>query len=304
MNPRFALGTVAATVAGAAVFGSAVGQDGRKPAKPDLVIAERCRVILADEAVLASDRPGILEFVEPEEGSEVTAGQKVAGLNDEVAAAALRVAEATAKNDIEIRYAEKAAAVSEAEYKRALQANRRTKDAIPEVEIERLRLSVDRAKLQIEKASLDQQVAKFQAEEKAAELATYQIVCPIDGLVTRVLKHQGEAVQQGDQILQVVRTDTVRVEGFVNVADVFRIEAGNPVRVRLDLPEAAPEVREQVFDGKLGFVDVTAHPVSKQVRVWAEVPNEGNLLRAGLPAVMDIIPAGETAAADPKGARE
>lgn len=304
MNPRFVLGAVAAAVAGAA-FGSAVGQEGRKPPRPsNLVVAERGRVILADEAVLASDRPGILEFVEPEEGSEVTAGQKVAGLKDEVAAAALRVAEATAKNDIEVRYAEKAAAVAEKEYQKALQANKRYKDTLPEVEVERLKLSVERAKLQIEKAALDQQVAKFQAEEKAAELATYQIISPIDGLVTRVLKHQGEAVQQGDQILQVVRTDTVRVEGFVNVADVFRIKAGDPVQVRLDLPEAAPEVRERVFDGKIGFVDVTANPVSKQVRVWAEVPNEGNLLRAGLPAVMDIIPAGETAAAGPKRNRE
>lgn len=297
MSIRLLLGTSSAAFGLATlVVGSAA--QGPAPSGSGVIVAQRCRVILADEAVLASDRPGILKFVEPEEGAQVSKGQKVAALNDEVAAAAVKVAEETAKNDIEIRYAQKSAEVSDAEYRKALQANKRTAGSLPEVEVERMRLSVERAKLQIEKAALDQSIARLTVDEKVAELATYQVICPLDGVVTRVMKHDGEAVQQGDPILQVVRTDTVRVEGFVNVADVFRVKAGDPVRVRLDLPEAAREVTERTFEGKIGFVDVTANPVSKQVRVWATVPNDGNLLRAGLPAAMEIVPTGEIAATE------
>lgn len=259
-------------------------------------------MILADEAVLASDRPGILEFVEPEEGAEVKKGQQVAGLKDEVAVAALKVAEETAKNDIETRYAQAAAAVAEQEYRKSIQANKRTKDAIPEVEVERLRLSAERARLQIEKAEMDREVARLQAEEKAAELATYQVICPIDGVVTRVMKHDGEAVQQGDPILQIVRTDTVRVEGYVHVADALRMKVGSPVRVRLggeslDVSRLPEGVRDRTFEGKIGFIDVTANLTTHQVRIWAEVPNEGNTLVAGLPVEMEVAPAGDAATA-------
>ena len=46
------------------------------------------------------------------------------------------------------------------------------------------------------------------------------------------------------------------------------------------LPEA---VRNRTFEGKIGFIDVTANLTTHQVRIWAEVPNEGNMLVAGLP---------------------
>lgn len=281
---------------------------GSKPtvSKPGALLVERGMITLSDEATLASDRPGILAFVEPKEGAKVKAKQKLAGLKDEVAVAALRVAEETAKNDIEIRYAEKAAEVAEAEHKKALQANIRVPTTLPEVEVERLRLSAERAQLQIEKAELDMIVAKAQRDEKAAELATYEILCPLDGVVTRVLKHQGEAVQQGDPILRVVRTDVVRVEGYVHAVDALRMKLGDPVSVKfgdeggigaLDVARLPERVRDRTFEGKIGFIDVTASPTTYQVRVWAEVANEGNLLLAGLPVQMEVMPASETAAA-------
>jgi hypothetical protein len=47
-----------------------------------------------------------------------------------------------------------------------------------------------------------------------------------------------------------------------------------------------------VFYGKIVFVDVSAQPVTGQVRVWAEVENRDNILRAGLNARMAINPQG------------
>ncbi|MDQ3331953.1 MAG: hypothetical protein M3552_15080, partial [Planctomycetota bacterium] len=90
--PRLIFGTTALAGVAALLLGSAIGQErstsgkaSTAPAKPavstsDIVVAQRSRVILDDEATLASDRPGILGFVEPAEGDRVTAGQQVAGL--------------------------------------------------------------------------------------------------------------------------------------------------------------------------------------------------------------------------------
>lgn len=304
MSLRLLLGSVVAVGAAAAVFGPAVGQDKADKKTAGVIVGQRGRVILADEATLASDRPGIVKFVEPEEGDRVKAGQKVAALKDEVAAAALAVAEETAKNDVEVRFAQKSSDVAKVEYERALEANRKSANNIPEIEILRYKLSYERAKLQIEKAQFDREVAFRQRDEKAAELATYQITAPFDGVVTRVLKQEGEAVQQGDPILQVVKTDVVRVEGWVDVAEAFRVKPGDAVRVRIDLPGLPERARGRLFEGKVGFIDVTVNPVTKQIRVWASVPNEGNLLKAGLPVAMEIAPSGETASADAAGARQ
>lgn len=268
----------------------------------EIVMAERCRIILDKEAVLAADRPGILEFVEPQEGDRVTAGQRIAGLKDQVAAASLAVAAKAAESDVDIRYAQKAAGMAEKALAKAQEANRRDPRNmnIPELEIERLRLDLDRSKLQIEKARLDREVAELQRDEKAAELETYQIVTPLDGIVTEVMKHEGEAVQQGDPILHVVKTDTVRIEGFISVADAFRVKPGDSVSVRLNAEELLglpKELAEKTFEGKIAFVDPTARLVSNGVRIWASVPNESNLLKAGLPAIMEVRPSGDLSAA-------
>jgi multidrug efflux pump subunit AcrA (membrane-fusion protein) len=104
-----------------------------------------------------------------------------------------------------------------------------------------------------------------------------------------------------------VKTDTVRVEGWVNVADALLLKPGDRVRVRIDpewLPGLSEAARKRVFEGKIGFIDVTVNPVNKQIRVWAEVPNEKNLLKAGLFTLMEITPAGDTETADAAGARK
>lgn len=267
-----------------------------------VVVAERCRIILDKEVVLAADRPGILDFVEPEEGDRVTAGQRVAGLKDEVAAASLAVAAKTAESDVDYRYAQKAAGVARKSLEKSIESNRVNPQMIivSELDIERLRLDAERAELQIEKAQLDREIAELQRDEKAAELETYQIITPIDGIVTEVMKHEGEAVQQGDPILHIVKTDTVRIEGFVSVADAFRVQPGDLVTVRLnaaELPGLPRELADKTFEGKVAFVDPTARLVSNGVRIWASVPNDSNLLKAGLPATMEVQPTGDLSAA-------
>src|SRR5262245_32037739 len=83
---------------------------------------EDCIVKLLDEVVLSCERPGILGTVSVREGDTVQEGALLAGLKDDVARAALAIAEAEAESDVEIRYAEAARGVADLEHERMVDA--------------------------------------------------------------------------------------------------------------------------------------------------------------------------------------
>jgi RND family efflux transporter MFP subunit len=266
---------------------------------------QRCHIKLIDHATLASDRNGILAFVDPDEMDEVREGQIVARLKDEIAAAALATAEKQATNDIEVRYAVKAAELAHVEHEKAVQANERRSglQVVPDIEVRRLKLAAERSDLQIEQAEHQLELNRLARDEARTNLDAHRVEAPFDGIVTRVYKKKGEAVRQGDPILELVNTDRVRVEGQAEIVDAWDIKPGDRVEVRLEelpaRPNRRPEVQQlfsarpevqQVFEGRIVFVDVTAESTSGRVRVWAEVANRDNILVAGLTARMTIYP--------------
>ena len=91
-------------------------------------------------------------------------------------------APAQAATDVEVRYAKKAAELADLEYQKALEANRRVKGAVSDLEIERLRLAVERAHLQVKQAELDlakQQFGKMYQANPAGWNLGFQMSMPI-----------------------------------------------------------------------------------------------------------------------------
>jgi RND family efflux transporter MFP subunit len=260
------------------------------------VVVQGCLVKVVKTARLATDRPGVLASVEPKEGDSVRKDQLVARLMDEVPQANLDVANLVADDRVEIQYAKKLNAVDAAEYAKNLEANQKHENTVPDIEVQRSKLAMERSKLQIDKAEHEMAVNRLKAKQAEAELNTYRILAPFDGVVTSVLKHPGEAVHQGDTILEVVNTDVVQVEGRVSDTDIWNVKVGSPVIVHLRVGQADLEVEKQEFHGRIGFVDVVASYSSHATRVWAEVPNPNNILRPGLNATMTILPASSAAA--------
>ncbi len=210
---------------------------------------------------------------------------------DDVAQASLEVAKLVADDDIEIQYATKLNEVDTKEYEKSLAANLQHYNTVPQLDILRAKLNMEKSQLQINKATHEIKVNLLKAKQAEAELKTYRIRAPFDGVVTSILKHRGEAVHQGDTILEVVNTAVVRVEGKVNERDIWNVKVGSPVIVHLSIPDIKLDVEKQAFRGKIGFVDVVANSVSFETRVWAEIANPNNVLRPGLQATMTILPA-------------
>jgi RND family efflux transporter MFP subunit len=238
------------------------------------------------ESLLATDRPGVIGLVKPTEGDHVEKGDLLVELRAEEAKAQLAVARQEASTDVNERFARAQLDVSQAELDKALSANRKYPNAVSQVELDRLEFTRDRADLQIEQAIQEREVATLRVGEALARVDASEIRAPFSGYVTRVLKNVGEAVRQGDPLIQLRNTSRVKVEGYVSVAQAQRLKRGLPVEVHLDSPEALYEPKPH--KGTLHFVDVAVDPVNGRVRVWAEVENPDNELRAGLTARMYI----------------
>ena len=269
-------------------LGLTIGTTNATAQKP--VEAKSSRVLPIEEATLSFSLPGVLEMVAPQQGSEIKEGELIISLKDEVARVQRDVAKKEADNDVEIRYAEKASEVAQAEYEKALDANRRLEYTVSTLEIERLKLAAERALLQIEQAEFQLAVAALRADEAEANLRMHHITAPFDGVVTDRFKTRGQAVSQAVPVLNVIRTDAVKVEGWVTLAESARIKPGDKVTIQLQLPDGALPLGERPFEGVLRGEAPDVDPIRLQVRVWAEIPNPDNILKVGLGAKMTITP--------------
>ncbi len=270
--------------------------------KPEPVL-ERCLVSLVEEAKVSAGEAGLLVEVTVKPGDTVTAGQAIAKIDDDQpqmekrkAQAEYEQAFAKSESDVDIRYAVAAERVAEAESNKARESHTKVPGSVTEVERERLKLNEQKSELQIEQAQLEQSLSKLAALSKQVEVQTAEInikrrliTSPLDGVVVDVLRHQGEWMQLGEPLAHLVRTDRLRVEGYVDAAKYDPEEIrGRPVTVEVRL---ANDRRER-FEGKIVFVSPLVES-GGDYRVFAEVPNRKAasgewLLRAGQTASMTI----------------
>jgi hypothetical protein len=266
-------------------------------AAADYVTAVNCRVKFVERRTLSVERPGILSEA-AREGERVQAQQVVLKVYDAVPKSARDVAKARAENEADVDAAKIEQDAAEFEHQTHLMANESRPGTYTEIDIRRVQLAAELAAAKVQQAQNELDISRCLLQQAEDELDTYYVRSTISGLVTRAFKGSGEAVQLGEPILEVVNTETVRIEGFVPLADAWRIKVGMPVTVHVDLAgghEQSPSVERShtpgsvvAVRGELGFVDVDVQPVAKVVRVWADVPNKDDLLRDGLAAELTI----------------
>ena len=247
------------------------------------ILVRHCTISLIDHVTLAADRAGILGQVPFEEGDEVAEKALVAQLINDEAAARLELSVSAAESDIGIRLAEKTRDVAEAELRQAELLNQ-TRQVYTEFEMRRLRLTLDQTILEREKAVHEQRLKSLEQAVAQAQLKSHDVVSTFGGMVVRVFKKRGEAVQQGEPLLEIASDKRLRIEGYLPVEEARLLKPGDEVLVELDgeTPAKAP-VR-----GRLRFVDVSVQRVTQEVRIWAEVDNTDRILKPGQQATLRI----------------
>lgn len=245
--------------------------------------------IKGKQVTLAFERPGLVTDVVPREGLKVLKGDIIAKLNDEAARYTYESAKLEASNDVDIRFADKSMELAETEYQKAVDSNKRIPNTVVDIEVQRLKLAFERGELQLEQAQHQQKVNKLTAQEAGAQLKTFEIKAPFDGTVVKLHKFVGEAVSQGDPIVELVNIDQVRIKGAVSIQDRHKIKIGDRVQVKIHPIFDYPGT-ERVFEGRLTMIDLELGDSIDSLDVWAEVDNFDNLLLPGLLTVMQIIP--------------
>ncbi|MBV8232785.1 MAG: efflux RND transporter periplasmic adaptor subunit, partial [Planctomycetaceae bacterium] len=117
-----------------------------------------------------------------------------------------------------------------------------------------------------------------------------EIVSPHDGIIVEVYKRVGESTMLNMPIYKVVAIDRMRVTGYLDVGDAWRVRQGQTVRIMPELEGGDLPIERKVFEGKITFVDSEIDPKTRTCRVFAEVENRGGLLRSGLECRMEISP--------------
>lgn len=262
---------------------------------------ESVLVSLIEQVEVPAQEAGVLVSLAVREGQLVTEGMVLGQIDDAEAQFALtraRIELENAKkqsgNDIRVRFAKKAAEVAAAELKRSTDALERFAKSVSETEIERLKLTAQKAVLEIEQAAHEFEIAEYtrqvnqnQVALAESNVARRKITSPIAGVVVQVHTHRGEWVEPGKPVLRILRIDPLRAEGFVKADDVKEDLTGRKVT----LAAAIPGQGMVQFPGKLVFVSPEINPVNGQVRVWAEIENRDLLLRPGKRATLTIEPA-------------
>jgi hypothetical protein len=292
MNARIRIKIAALLTSFAAAGASLVARASEPASGDDFVAVTGCRLAFVNAVELASERQGILADIAAP-GSAIAAGRDVARLRDSVLKASLAIAERESANDIEVRFAAKAAELAQLKHERAMQANRQNPDTVSDLELKELLLAADRAVLQLEQAEHRLAIARLRLDEIRATVQSLHIVAPFAARVRAAYKQPGEVVQQGEVVAEVVNTERVRVEGDVDFRELAWVRPQAAAHVRLDDDAVPADLASRTFTGVVTFVDVKVEPVSHRVRFAAELDNRSGLLREGLAATV-LIPKART----------
>jgi macrolide-specific efflux system membrane fusion protein len=258
-----------------------------------LTVVERIDVPAAEDGILTSLNVREGDLVEPGQAIGVT-DTRTAALQLDQVVQDLQLAREFAKNDTRVRLARKEYELAQVELERAHKVNEGFANSVSAKEIDRLKLSVERTRLEIEFALFEQsqnaqKAKRIEADLRLArhQLELRKILAPIAGMIVHVEKRKGEWVSRGDLVARIVRVNRLRVEGFVDSQHAILGLVGRQARIEVPLAGQDP-VKVQ---GRIVFVSPEVQPVNSQVRFWAEFDNERSQLRPGLTAAITIDPA-------------
>jgi RND family efflux transporter MFP subunit len=120
-----------------------------------------------------------------------------------------------------------------------------------------------------EKTSRDAQGALKALDEQGGGRGTSQLVAPFDGVVTTVSAMQGDRVQAGAPVLQVGRSDVLRVLIGIEPSDRARVHAGTHVIL---LPVVGPAAEPRPVELALSEVQDVVDPKTQLVNAVVALP--------------------------------
>ncbi|TWU56054.1 HlyD family secretion protein [Rubripirellula reticaptiva] len=272
-----------------------------------------CIVRFASELKVPALETGLIEELKVKQNDMVTARDQIARLDDQTllkrrraAALELEAAMSDAADDSELQYAKTARDEAEAELAMSKSSQKDFRGVIPETYLTKLRLAVERGKLEIAQAELRKKRAVMESEVRQAEvsliddqLSKLHAESRISGVVLNLSHSAGEWINKGETIATIGQIDRLHVHALVDSKDLSpAICKGLPVSVRWN---ASSTGQLRALRGNVLSVDPQMLP-NGVFRLHAEIQNEnvggdsgGWVLMPGMEVQMTIYVSAATA---------
>lgn len=213
------------------------------------------------EATIRAEVSGAVLQTFVDQGTHVSAGTVLARLDD----TAIRDAYLSARSGV--TSAQTSADVAKRELERAQKLV--AAGAIADRDVENARRASIAAESQLADAR-----ARFSAAEQ--QLAKTTIKAPFAGVVSVKSVNAGDLATPGAPLFTVVDPTSMRLEGSVPTDQLSSVRLGMPVNFTV---QGYPD---RSFTGHITRINPVADPVTRQVRILASIPNNGNTLVGGL----------------------
>lgn len=214
-------------------------------------------------AKLSTEVSGIVEAMEIEIGDHVQAGDEILRLNSELDTLSLAAARAATDQ-----------AIQELE-----DAKRRLADA--KALAERHGVSVSEIESLAAEVRIDSAgVKRFRAEQQrhAAQLRRHKLSAPFAGVISRKLVEQGEWIQPGQVVVELIATSGLRIDFQTPQSVYAKLDQATDVRIKLD---ALPG---QILDGAIETVIPVTDPSTRTFLIRVALKNPEVKLVPGLSA--------------------
>jgi RND family efflux transporter MFP subunit len=136
--------------------------------------------------------------------------------------------------------------------------------------------NVETAQQSVVQATAALAVAQSQLASAGKQLAYTTVTAPFSGVVSDRPVSAGDVVQPGTALYTLVDPSSLQLEAALPAEQLGQLKVGAPVQFTVT------GYAGRAFRGAITRINPSADPATRQVRVYAELPNSGNALVAGL----------------------
>jgi len=230
----------------------------------------------------------IAEFLAAE-GAQVSAGQPLVRLEDELERVRVAAAALAAQSTLEIDLARVQLESAQRELVRVLELHKGS--AATAKEVSDARLGVESARLEMGISRRRHEAAQHELELARIALARRQILAPFSGVVISHLKECGESLEEPEAALVLAQLDPLQIAVDLPLAAAHAVQVGGELDVAADDSAYGRRV------GRIVHVSAMADGASRTRRVKVDVPNPDGAWIAGMKVHVSLAPAAHTSAA-------
>ncbi len=196
---------------------------------------------------ISAEVAGRIMKIGPAEGSRIHAGDLLIRLDEDLVRPQFETAQAQLQRD-------------QIEYERMADLVKKDATSKKDLDDATTRLAVSRAGL----------------DEIRARLDRTRIVVSASGVLNDLLVEEGEYVQPGTPVAEIVDTDTAKVVVDVPERDIAFFSVGQTAQVLAEV-----KGQRRTLNGTIAFISEVAHPLTRSTRMEIRLPNPDGLLRSG-----------------------